>query len=110
MKEIVKLSMLLEIYKDLITEKQREVLNLYYNEDLSLSEIAESFNISRQAVRDNIKNGERNLLNFEEKIGMLKIKEMIFKLGEKINLYDSDEIKFEDIKNTYKDLRKIMEE
>lgn len=110
MKEIVKLSMLLEIYKGLITKKQREVLNLYYNEDLSLSEIAETFNISRQAVRDNIKNGERNLLNFEEKIGMLKIKEMIVKLGEKIDLYDLDQIKFDDIKMTYNNLRKIMEE
>ena len=68
----VKISMLLDIYGNLLTEKQNELLDDYYNNDLSLSEIAENNNITRQAVRDNIKKGEQKLFEFEEKLGVMK--------------------------------------
>jgi hypothetical protein len=72
----VKISVLLEIYGKLLTEKQFALLDDYYNNDLSLSEIAENQNITRQAVRDNLKKGENNLFEYEEKLGLMKKLEM----------------------------------
>ena len=72
----VKISILLEIYGKLLTQKQYDLLNDYYNNDLSLAEIAENENITRQAVRDNLKKGERKLFNFEEKLEVMKKKRM----------------------------------
>ena len=68
LEEKVKISILLEIYGKLLTEKQLEILSDYYNNDLSLSEIAENNNITRQAVRDIIKKGENKLFELEEKL------------------------------------------
>ena len=68
----IKMSILCQIYGKLLTEKQYQVLDDYYNNDLSLSEIAENLNITRQAVRDNIKKGENKLFEFEEKLGIMK--------------------------------------
>ena len=68
LEEKVRISILLEIYGKLLTEKQQEILIDYYNNDLSLSEIAENNNITRQAVRDIIKKGENKLFELEEKL------------------------------------------
>lgn len=76
MEDAVKISILLELYGKLLTEKQYSLLDDYYNNDLGLSEIAENEGITRQAVRDNLKKGENNLLEYEEKIGLLKKFEM----------------------------------
>ena len=72
----VKISILLEIYGKLLTPKQYELLDDYYNNDLSLAEIAENENITRQAVRDNLKKGERKLFDYEEKLEIMKKKKM----------------------------------
>ena len=72
----VKISILLEIYGKLLTQKQYDLLNDYYNNDLSLAEIAENENITRQAVRDNLKKGERKLFYYEEKLEVMKKKRM----------------------------------
>ena len=56
----------------MLTQKQYEVIDYYYNEDLSLSEIAENEGITRQAVRDIIKKGERKLFEYEEKLLFMK--------------------------------------
>ncbi len=64
----VKMSMLCEFYGKLLTQKQYSFLNDYYNNDLSLSEIAENNQITRQAVRDIIKKGEKKLFEYEEKL------------------------------------------
>ena len=69
----LKFASLLDIYGGVLTEKQREMLELYYNEDLSLSEIAEGEGISRQGVRDSIKRGEETLSDLDEKIGVIDI-------------------------------------
>lgn len=61
---------LLDFYGELLTEKQQKALALYYNEDLSLAEIAAEMKVSRQGVRAFIKNGEEHLYEFEEKLGM----------------------------------------
>ncbi len=65
----LKISLLLDFYGAILTDKQRESLELYYNDDLSLAEIAENTAITRQGVRDNIKRGENILLEMEEKLG-----------------------------------------
>lgn len=72
MEETVKYSILLELYGGLLTEKQYELLDNYYNKDLGLSEIAENLGITRQAVRDNLKKGENNLLEFEQKLHLMQ--------------------------------------
>ncbi len=72
MEKNVEVSILCEIYGPLLTQKQYELINDYYNNDLSLSEIAENNNITRQAVRDNIKKGEKKLFEYEEKLGFMK--------------------------------------
>ena len=68
----VEISMLWEIYGSLLTDKQNEYIDYYYNQDLSLSEIAENDGITRQAVRDIIKKGERKLFEYEEKLLFMK--------------------------------------
>lgn len=62
--------LLLDCYGGLLTERQRDLLDGYYNEDLSLAELAEPRSISRQAVHDSIRRGERQLLSFEEQMGL----------------------------------------
>ena len=68
----IEISILWQIYGKLLTEKQYNALNDYYNEDLSLAEIAEEYNISRQAVRDIIKKGETNLFEYEKVLHIMK--------------------------------------
>ena len=72
MDEKVKVSMLCQLYGKLLTKKQYEFIDDYYNNDLSLSEIAENNNITRQAVRDIIKKGEKKLFEYEEKLLFMK--------------------------------------
>lgn len=72
MEKNVQISILLDIYGKLLTEKQYKLLDDYYNNDLSLSEIAENEDITRQAVRDNLKKGEKNLFEYEEKLRFMK--------------------------------------
>ncbi|MGM9632023.1 MAG: YlxM family DNA-binding protein [Eubacteriales bacterium] len=68
----LRIAYLLDFYGDVLTERKKEVLDMYYNEDLSLSEIAEQIGISRQGVRDLIKKAEEELLFLEEKLGLAK--------------------------------------
>ena len=58
-------------YGGLLTKKQSEIFSLHYEEDYSLAEIAEKFNITRQAVLDNIRKAEKVLDNAEQKIGLV---------------------------------------
>ncbi len=61
---------LLDFYGDILSERKRSVLDMYYNEDFSLAEISQEIGISRQGVRDIIKKTEDELLFFEEKLGL----------------------------------------
>lgn len=72
MEKNVTVSMLCDIYGKLLTKTQLSVLDEYYNQDLSLSEIGRNRGITRQAVRDIIMKGEKKLFNFEEKVGFMK--------------------------------------
>lgn len=66
------ITILLDVYGQLLTEKQRFAIDMYYNEDLSLAEIAEEIDISRQGVRESIKQGEKHLLEYEEQLGVVR--------------------------------------
>lgn len=68
----LKISFLLDFYGELLTDKQREAIENYYNQDLSLSEIALNQGISRQGVRDAIKRAESLLLDMEQHLGLAK--------------------------------------
>lgn len=83
------ISFLLDFYGEVLPENQRDILDLYYNEDLSLSEIAENRGISRQGVRHNLKRGEDQLIFLEEKLGLAK--------------------KSADLKSAYETIAKILE-
>ena len=69
MSKKLQISYLLDFYGDMLTDKQKEVMEQYYNDDLSLAEIAANLGITRQGVRDSIKRGEAILLELEQKVG-----------------------------------------
>lgn len=70
MEKHVRVGCLLDFYAELLTKRQRTILDEHYNQDLSLSEIAQRWDISRQAVLDTLRRGEAQLEGWEEKIGM----------------------------------------
>ena len=67
-----RMAMLFDFYGDLLTERQREFYDLYYNEDLSLAEIVENYGISRQGVRDVIVRAEAAMSEIEEKTHIIR--------------------------------------
>lgn len=71
MEKRTKFIYLIDIYSGLLTDKQQEILNLYYNEDITLTEIAQNQNTSRQAVFDLIKRSEALLLKYDRKLNLL---------------------------------------
>lgn len=69
--DITQASLLYDFYGQLLSKRQREVMELYHEENLTLSEIAEEFGISRQGVHDALKNAEKALNDYEEKLGLV---------------------------------------
>ena len=68
----LEISYLMDFYGNLLTDKQRDIMQLYYQEDLSLAEIAADVGITRQGVRDNIVRAEKELEHFEAALGLWK--------------------------------------
>ena len=74
--KMVEIGLLFEQYKELLTEKQREMVSLYYEEDYSLGEISEKIGVSRQGVYDTLKRSEKILREYENKLHLVaKLKE-----------------------------------
>lgn len=104
MEKNVEISVLCQIYGKLLTKKQLEILQDYYDKDLSLSEIAQNQEITRQAVRDIIKKGENKLFELEEKLEIMK---KSFKQEEKIAIILSELTKIQE-KSTDKQIAQIL--
>ena len=109
------MSMLFDFYGELLTEKQKELFDLYYNEDLSLAEISEHMGITRQGVRDNIKRAENTLFDTEDRLGLasrfLKIKSDLLKIDDIIrDIEASPNVKSlsDDIKHKINDILIII--
>ncbi|MDE6780067.1 MAG: DNA-binding protein [Ruminococcus sp.] len=98
----LKFVMLLDCYGDLLTQHQKNIMELYYCEDLSLAEIGSPLGITRQAVRDIIKRTENILLNYEEK---LRFAERLTKMRECFGkiLETAGQIENENIRNIITD-------
>ena len=82
----LEMSFLLDFYGDVLSERRRSVMTMYYNEDLSLSEIADEIGISRQGVRDLIKKSEEELLLLEQKLGLAARFERLKACADRIDL------------------------
>lgn len=84
MEERIKISMLLDLYEGLLTDKQIDIMGLYFNDDLSLAEISEITNTSRQAVFDTIKRCEKSLLDYESKLNLFSRNEKLERVKKEI--------------------------
>ncbi|MCQ2463752.1 MAG: YlxM family DNA-binding protein [Clostridia bacterium] len=81
----IDVTILFDIYGDMLTEKQRDFISYYYNDDLSLAEIAENEGITRQGVRDAIKRAEAQLYEMDSHLGLISKFEEIKKGAQEIN-------------------------
>lgn len=72
MKKTEEMNEYLDWYQELLTDKQKEMCDLYYREDFSLSEISENYQISRAAVLDTLNRSKKSLLEYEEKLHLIK--------------------------------------
>ena len=96
--EFIEIANLLEIYKELLTAKQREYLEDHFENDLSLSEIAKNHEVSRQAIHDNIKRGITLLYEYENKLKFYQTKKQL-----------SEELNYLKKNFTLENLEKIIE-
>ena len=102
-------SLLLDFYGNLLTEKMRLTLDMYLNDDLSLAEIAEEEEISRQGVHDKVKRGLAQLNTYEDKLGLVKrFLEQKESVTEAIDLIDKK--KYEDARRVLSKLSEEIEE
>lgn len=99
-------SKMLDFYNSALKDRQKEVMNLYYNDDLSLSEIADNIGISKQGVRDIIKRAEDLLLKADKKFNLIKRSEEIQKNLENI-LICCESLKKSFFKDNLKDKENI---
>lgn len=84
MEEKIKISILLNLYGNLLTDIQRKYMDMYYNQDLSLSEIAEIENITRQAVRTILLKSKKKLFEYEKKLNFMQKEQNIKTLLEQL--------------------------
>jgi Uncharacterized protein conserved in bacteria len=112
------ISLLLDFYGEILPERQREVLDMYYNDDYSLSEISEIVAISRQGVRSAIKKGEDTLSELENKLKLLerftevksqseKIAAVLEKVADKLN--EDNNAAYDDVKSIINEIKILSE-
>jgi len=116
MEEIYEITLLLDFYGQLLTEKEYVMLDLHYNNDFSLSEIAENMNISRQGVYDNIRRGKKNLAELENKLGLVRKfseqKKAMKDILQELKEFDCSKLESKDrarLKNIYENLELLIE-
>ncbi len=117
MENYLQAAMLYDFYGELLTEKQKNVFEMYYQNDMSLSEIADEMSISRQGVRDQLKRTEKLLMEYEEKLKLVEkfneqkklvksILEIINKIENETPLPSNMVKEFENIKNISENILK----
>ena len=89
MEDFAKTSMLFDIYGGLLTDKKKRVMEMYHEDDMSLSEIAEELEVSRAAVHDSLRSAERLLCSYEDKLGILADYLLKEKLADELRTYIS---------------------
>ena len=87
----LQLAELIDVYAELLSDRQQRLLDLYYNQDLSLGEIAEDVGISRQGVRDSLKKAERELQFFESKLHLVARESAVREAGQKLQALAGDD-------------------
>lgn len=90
MEDFAKTSMLFDIYGGLLTDKKKRVMEMYHEDDMSLSEIAEELEVSRAAVHDSLRSAERLLRSYEDKLGILADYLRKEKLADELRTYISE--------------------
>ncbi len=107
--------LLFSFYRNMLTDRQNECVDLYYNEDLSLSEISEHLGITRQGVRDNIKRAEQSMYDIEQRLGLaskfLRIQEKLDNIDDIIReIEQSPNVRYlsDDIKHKINDILTII--
>ena len=96
-----RMTLLYDFYGDMLTDRQKEFYDLYYNEDLSLAEIAENYGITRQGVRDVIVRAEATLTELEDKTGIIrrfhKMQDQFTQIGQALDCIEQrNESRFQD--------------
>lgn len=110
LEKVGQIVLLKDFYGPLLTEKQQAILSLYYENDFSLSEIADDMNISRQAVYDLVKRAEHQLQQYEDKLGLVeKFQRTRNQLELAHALLDSDAIDLDRLQRAIRILRELSE-
>lgn len=116
MEKDIRISLLFDFYGPVLSEKIRKAVELYHNDDLSLSEISEEMGITRQGVRDLVKRGEQKLLEYEDQLRLFErfnnLKsglEEIKGIAERIKASDSEK-SFSDAEAIEKIAERLVEE
>ncbi len=103
------MSYLIDIYSSLLTDKQSEVLNMYYSENLSISEIAKLLNISRQGVYDMLKRGESIIYSYDEKLKLFdKYKKNLKKIEKMEEILDTKQTDTKKLKELLYDIKENL--
>lgn len=107
--DVLGISLLYDFYGQLLTKRQQEVMSLYHEENLSLSEIADEFGISRAGVHDSLKKAEKALMSYEEKLGLVKrfsdSRNLIESIDERLEKLISDNSDNESLTNSLIEIR-----
>ncbi|ALC91007.1 hypothetical protein AM500_15340 [Bacillus sp. FJAT-18017] len=108
LEKTTRMNYLYDFYQSLLTEKQQSYMSLYYLDDYSLGEIAEEYDVSRQAVYDNIKRTEAMLEEYEAKLLLLqKFQERNILLAQIKELLQSDSVPKQDLLEKLAELEKL---
>ena len=119
MEKNIGIGLLLDFYGEILPDRQREALDMYYNDDYSLSEISEIVEISRQGVRSAIKKGEDTLSELETKLHLLekftqmkseseKIAAVLEKVADKLNVENNTS--YSDVKSIIEEIKNLLSE
>lgn len=111
--KIAEVSLLYDFYGQLLTNRQRDVMQLYHEENLSLSEIANEFSISRQGVHDALKNAEKALHEYEQKLGLVKkfakTREAVLQIDSRLDMLIKENNENKDLINKLEDIKVIID-